>query len=61
MEKKRFIIRDREAGNPIDEFDDLESAIKLLNEFENDDKINNCYSSDFYEIYDTVLEKIVLL
>ena len=45
-----YIIRDREAGNVIDEFRTLEMAEKVLREYEEEDKKNREYTKDFYEI-----------
>lgn len=45
-----YIIRDREAGNFIDEFENLEEAKKALAEYEETDKREGNYTPDFYEI-----------
>ena len=49
---KRYAIRDREAGNVIDECDHLIEAEDLINQYEYDDKEDGTYEPDFYEIYD---------
>ena len=46
----KYIIRDREAGNVIDEFEKLEEAEAALELYEEEDRINDCYTPDFYEI-----------
>ena len=55
-----IVIRDREAGNVITEFETLEEAKKELEKYEAQDKKDGTYTEDFYEIYDldtqTVLE-----
>ena len=55
-----IVIRDREAGNVITEFDTVEEAKKELEKYEEQDKKDGTYTEDFYEIYDldtqTVLE-----
>ncbi|MBP3801065.1 MAG: hypothetical protein J6I85_03405 [Clostridia bacterium] len=56
---KRFIIRDREAGNIIDSFDTFNEAEKKLKSYEEEDKKENIYSENFYEIYDSKLDKAV--
>lgn len=56
---KRFITRDHEAGNIIDEFDTLEEALKAIEEYEAEDEKNGCYSEGFYDIYDSEKEEIV--
>ena len=45
-----LIIRDREAGNVIEHFNTLEEAEKKLAEYEEQDKRDNIYVKDFYEI-----------
>ena len=47
---QKYIIRDRECGNYIDEFNTEEEALKVLKEYEEDDKANYCFTPDFYEI-----------
>ena len=55
----RFVIRDREVGNVIEECTKIDTARKLLDLFENQDKADGTYTKDFYEIYDTEKEEIV--
>ena len=55
----RYILRDRQGGNIIDMFDNLESAKNALEEYESADKMDGIYESYFYEIYDTVTKEIV--
>lgn len=45
-----YVIRDREAGNIIGLFNDLDEAKNALNHFEENDKADGTYSPDFYEI-----------
>ena len=45
-----YIIRDREAGNVIDKFNTLEEAQEELNRYEEEDKKEDTYEEDFYEI-----------
>lgn len=45
-----FKIQDREAGNIIESGLSLEEANKMLEKFENDDKIEGTYTPNFYEI-----------
>lgn len=47
----KYIIRDREAGNIIDEFQTMEEAERQLEAYEEEDKINGEYEPDFYEIW----------
>ncbi len=46
----KYIIRDTEAGNYIDEFDTLVEAEKTLLDFENHDQNEGIYTPNFYEI-----------
>lgn len=53
MEKKnevKFAVRDREAGNVIEVFRSLSDAELALAQYEQDDKDNDVYSENFYEI-----------
>lgn len=56
---KRFVIRDSEAGNRIDYFDTFEEAFEMLKQYEEEDKKEETYTENFYEIYDLINEKIV--
>lgn len=47
---KKFVIRDKEAGNEIDVFNTFEEAKKQLAEYEATDKEDGTYEEDFYEI-----------
>lgn len=59
MNTERFIVRDREAGNYIDGFNTLDKAIQCVKDFEKEDELENIYTEDFYEVYDSELEEIV--
>ena len=56
-----FQVRDRQGGNIIDSFDSLEAATYALNEYEEADKIDNIYEENFYEIFDTINNEIVVI
>ena len=56
-----FSIRDRQCGNVIDSFDSLEAAMYTLNEYEEADKLDNIYEENFYEIFDTINNEIVVI
>ena len=55
-----YVVRDREAGNVITQFETMEEAQKEIEKYEEQDKKDGVYVEDFYEIYDldtnTVLE-----
>lgn len=59
METKKFIVRDREAGIYIDGFNTLNEAIQCIKNFEKEDALEDMYTEDFYEVYDSELEEIV--
>lgn len=52
--KKFYIIQDKEAGNLVDEFGTLDEAEKALSGYEQEDKNSGEYSTDFYEILESV-------
>jgi|GEM_PF-3565375 len=56
-----FEIRDGQGGNVIDSFDSLEAAMYALNEYEEADKLDNIYEENFYEIFDTINNEIVVI
>lgn len=56
-----FQVRDRQGGNFIDSFDSLETATYALNEYEEADKIDGIYEENFYEIFDTINNEIVVI
>ena len=45
-----YVVRDREAGNVITQFETMEDAKKELEKYEEQDKKDGTYSEDFYEI-----------
>ena len=47
---KKFIIRDKEAGNIIDIFDTEQEAKTELKSYEESDKREGTFTEDFYEI-----------
>lgn len=47
---KKWIVRDREAGNVIDWFDTEEEAISEIERFEAEDKSEGQFEPGFYEI-----------
>ena len=56
-----FEIRDRQGGNVIDSFDSLEAAMYALNEYEEADKIDGIYEENFYEIFDSGKDEIIVI
>ena len=54
---KRYAVRDHEAGNVIDECDNLIEAQDLIDQYEYDDKEDETYTENFYEIYDRDTEE----
>lgn len=56
---KPYVVRDREAGNVIDEFNTFEEAAGTVIEYEDADREDGDYTPNFYEIYNKLTEKIV--
>lgn len=54
-----YTIRDREAGNVIDIHTDIDKAIRCLTDYESQDKRDNTYCPDFYEIFDNNNEQVI--
>lgn len=50
IEQEIYVIRDREAGNELDEFETMEEALEELARYEEIDKMDGDYTPDFYEI-----------
>ena len=55
MEKyKRYIIQNSENGMFISDFDTLAEAELELKDYEQQDKDNDCYTIDYYEIAELI-------
>ena len=50
MKTQTYKIQDREAGNVIESGLTKAEAEKMLKRFESEDRRNNVYEQDFYEI-----------
>lgn len=46
----KYVTRDREAGNIIDQFNALEEAEAAIRQYEEDDKADGIYTENFYEV-----------
>lgn len=55
----RYQIRDREAGNYIETVATIREAIKVIRQYEAEDKAEGTYTENFYEIYDTETEEVI--
>ena len=53
----RYVTRDREAGNVIDEFNSREEAEAAIAKYEAEDREQGIYEPDFYEIAEMALNK----
>ena len=51
---KTYIIRDKEAGNEIEEASSYEEAKKIIESYEAEDKVEGINSVDFYEIIEAI-------
>ena len=47
---EKYYTRDREAGNIIDSFYTQKQAEKAIEKYEKEDKKDNCFEENFYEI-----------
>lgn len=56
---KRFVVRDKEAGNIFISYGELKKAQSCIKMFEFVDKKEGIYTPDFYEVYDNELKEIV--
>ena len=56
---KPFVTRDREAGNVIDEFADLDDAKDAVASYEDEDRKNGDYTVNFYEVYNQLTNEII--
>ena len=45
-----YVVRDREAGNVITQFETMKEAQKEIERYEAQDKKDGVYVEDFYEI-----------
>lgn len=54
-----YIVRDRQAGNEIERFDNLIDALNEVKEYYFNDKRDGNFEPNFYEIYDTDNEEII--
>ena len=48
----KYYVRDKEAGNIIEECANLEQAKELVKQYESDDKKDGIFTPNFYEIID---------
>ena len=53
VRNKRYLIRDAEAGNPIESFDTYQEAQEMIYTYEMEDMNDFNFTEGFYEIYDT--------
>lgn len=60
MKTNKYAIRDREAGNVIDEFPTANQALKALAQYEKSDKADGTYTEGFYEVI-PILDRYVHL
>lgn len=45
-----IVVREREAGNIIEPMDSWEEGLRVIEEFEQQDKKDGCYSEEFYDV-----------
>lgn len=56
---KKYVTRDREAGNIIEYFSTKEEAEQAIEEYEKADKAEGIYEPDFYEVAEFDMMDIV--
>lgn len=56
---KKYVTRDREAGNIIEYFNTKEEAEQAIEEYEKADKAEGIYEPDFYEVAEFDMMDIV--
>lgn len=49
---RKIYTADKETGTFIDSFETLEEAEKAIAKYEEDDKLNDIYEENFYDIVD---------
>lgn len=49
---KKLYVSEKETGMKITEVDSILEGLTLISQFENDDKLDNNYKKDFYDIVD---------
>lgn len=48
----KMYTADKETGTLIDEVKSIEEGLNLIKEYELEDKENDCFSEDFYDVVD---------
>ena len=59
MAKYKYIVRDRETGNAIEGCMTIEEARRLIKLYEAEDRYDEIFIENFYEIYDVENKEIV--
>jgi hypothetical protein len=50
VKMRKYVTRDKEAGNIIEYFNTKEEAQQAIEDYERSDKIEGIYEADFYEV-----------
>ena len=54
-----YIIKVKKSGVELQTFDHIEDARECISSFEDVDIIEDCYTENYYEIYDSLINKII--
>lgn len=48
----KYYVADRETGNFMEEVKNINEGIEIIKQFEEEDKANDCYEENYYEVVD---------
>lgn len=48
----KMYVADRETGTFIEQVNSIEEGLELIKEYESQDKVDETYSEDFYDVVD---------
>ena len=57
--KSRYIVREHDCGEPISAWGSIVDALWTMGVYVRMDKVNDLYTPEFYEVYDSKLDRIV--
>jgi len=58
---KKYSVRSSQTADIFGEFDSIEDARAYIEEYERQDRINDCYERNFYEIYDNTSREVIYI
>ena len=57
---EKYLIRQSETGLEIESASTIEEARKIISDYEREDEANGEYEPNYYEIYDTEKEEVIV-